>query len=211
MKIIALLSFVLMISAAAADDTLDRALEAKAAGDFEKALPLWEQLSDEGNKHAMVEVALMYHQGMGRPVDYDKAIDWYLKAMTGDAFNNMGVMFRDGTGLPQNRKIAYLLFLTVHMEGMGNETTIMRANRNLRREVAELSQPEIKEALCYTPQYLLAFLKSRGKIVGMPDELRASPERKRFKELGWWLEGEVQPYECAEVAQQPVSAPQTKD
>jgi hypothetical protein len=199
MKFIAIMSFMLMSSAAvAASDTLDKALKAMSKRDFDKALPLWEQLGNEGDKKAMIEAALIYHHGLGRPVNHEKALDWYLRAMNGDTYNNMGVMFRDGAGLPQNRKIAYLMFLTVHMEGMGGEATISRANRNLRREVAELPEPEIKEALCYTPENLLAYMKSRGKIEGMPEELRASPERKRIKELGWWREGEVPAYECTD-------------
>lgn len=196
MKIIAAFLLALAASSALASDTLGRALEASAAGDYDKALPLWERLASDGDKNAMTEIALIHHQGLGRPVSYETALDWYLKAMNGDTFNNVGVMFRDGTGLPQNRNIAYLLFLTVHMTGAGSEATVMRANQNLRREVAELPESDIRQALCYTPEYLLAYLHSRGTIAGIPKGLRASAERKRFKDLGWWMPGEVAAYEC---------------
>lgn len=196
MKFIVFLLFTLAAPLVLASSTLNRALQAGASNDFVTALPLWEQLGNEGEKKAMVEAALIYHQGLGRPVDYTKALDWYLKAKNGDSINNMGVMFRDGTGLPQNRKIAYLMFLTVHMQGMGNEATIMRANKNLRREIAEIPQKDISDALCYTMAYLVAYVESRGRITGIPENLRASSERKRIKELDWWLDGEIAAYKC---------------
>ena len=145
----------------------------------------------------MIEAGLIHHQGLGGvAIDYNKAMDWYLKALNGDALNNLGVMYRDGTGVPGNRKIAYLLFLTVHMQGMGREATISRANRNLRKEIAELADVEKQEALCYTLAYFKEYLDSRGKMTGIPERLRASPDRKRFKELPWWMPGEIGPFEC---------------
>ncbi|MBS7458663.1 SEL1-like repeat protein [Coralloluteibacterium stylophorae] len=144
----------------------------------------------------MVAAGVIYHQGLGRPVDYDKALDWYLKSMDGDALNNMGVMFRDGTGVPQNAKIAYLMFLTVHMTGMGSEATIMRANRNLRASIAALPREEIDEALCYTVDYFMAYIESRGRLADVPQDLQVSPARRRIRELGWWREGELAPYDC---------------
>ncbi len=196
MRFIVFLIFLIFTPAVLASATVDRGIEASMAGDYDTALSIWEQLGSEGDKKAMIEAGLIYHQGLGRPANYEKAIDWYLKAMNGDTLNNMGVMFRDGTGLPENRKIAYLMFLTVHMTDMGSEATIMRANRNLRREVADLPKSEIQEAICYTYDYLIAYIKSRGSIKGIPLDLRASSERKRIKDLDWWLEGEVEPFEC---------------
>ena len=63
-------------------------------------------------------------------------MDWYLKAIdkNGDAVNNIGVMYRDGLGVDKNRKVAHALFLTVHLTGMGGESTVMRANRNSARD-----------------------------------------------------------------------------
>jgi TPR repeat protein len=125
-------------------------------------------------------------------------MDWYLKAYhrNGDAINNIGVMYRDGLGVPVNRKISYLLFLLVHMEGIGGQITVSRANRNLSREVAELQKETLQDAVCYTMQYLVAYVESKGKLQGVPDELRSSSERKRIKELSWWMPGEVGQFEC---------------
>lgn len=179
-------------------DTLSEALAAKSRGDFAAAYPLWVALAEGGNDKAAIEVGLMHHLGQGVPQDYALAMDWYLKAFpkNGDALNNIGVMYRDSLGVQQNRKIAHLLFLTVHMAGMGNQATVMRANRNLRREISELPLAERQESLCYTSQYLMAYVKSKGGLEGIPENLRASPERKRIKELNWWLPGEIGEYSC---------------
>lgn len=179
-------------------DTLSEALAAKSRGDFAAAYPLWVELAEGGNDKAAIEVGLMHHLGQGVPQDYALAMDWYLKVFpkNGDALNNIGVMYRDSLGVQQNRKIAHLLFLTVHMAGMGNQATVMRANRNLRREISELPLAERQESLCYTSQYLMAYVKSKGGLEGIPENLRASPERKRIKELNWWLPGEVGEYSC---------------
>lgn len=194
------LSVLLTVGAAqsACADTLADALAARSRGDHAAAYPLWVELAQKGDNRAVIEVGLAHHLGRGVPQDYGQAMDWYLKLFPkdGDALNNIGVMYRDGLGVPANRKIGYLLFLTVHMVGLGSEGTVMRANGNLRRELAELPLPERQEALCYTPQYLVAYVRSRGTLDGIPQELRASPERKRIKELNWWLPGEIQPYTC---------------
>jgi hypothetical protein len=179
-------------------DTLSDALDAKKRGDFATAYPLWVALAENGDDKAMIEVGLMHHRGQGVPRDYGLAMDWYLKAFrkNGDALNNIGVMYRDGLGVQRNRKIAFLLFLTVHMVGMGNEATVSRANGNLRREIAELPLQERQEAICYTMDYLIAYVESRGTITQVPENLRASSGRKRIKDLDWWAPGELGTFAC---------------
>lgn len=173
------------------------ALEAERSGDGRSALATWEELAGCGDRNGMVAAGMMYQLGTaGTPIDYEKAIVWYLKADNGDAINNLGVMLRDGHGFPQNRRAAFLMFLTVHMSGAGDEEGIMRANRNLRREIAELPQAERQHALCYTREYLVAYLEQRGRLTGVPTEYRASATRPRFKELNWWRPGELQEYDC---------------
>ena len=153
-----------MPSAPISDFKVKQALEAEQQGDYKAADSIWTALSEQGNFKAMVSVGLMHHQGKGMPVDYVKAMDWYLKAYqkSGDAMNNVGVLYRDGLGVKKNRKIAYLLFLYIHMEGMVGEETLVRANQNLRQEVAELSAAERHEALCYNLAYLVSYIESKG-------------------------------------------------
>lgn len=179
-------------------DTLSDAIAAKSRGDFKTAYPLWVKLAEEGDDKAAVEVGFMYHMGQAVPQDYDLAMDWYLKAFPEnvDAINNIGIMHERGLGVPQNKKIAHLLFLIIHMESMGDQTAIIRANRNLNRTIAQLSLAERQESLCYTPQYVMAYVNSKGHLKGIPPQLRASAKQKRFKDLDWWLPGEIDKYQC---------------
>lgn len=176
------------------------ALSAMDRGDFDTAYAVWVKLAEAGDDKAALQAGLMHHAGQGRPVDHQEAYTWYLKAFdhNADAWNNLGVLYRDGLGVKQNRQIAFLLFLTIHMGSHGDEGTQLRANRNLRREIAELPEQVRQTALCHTPDYLVAYVKSRGQLQGIPEAYRAGPGRKRFRELGWWAPGELAPFDCPE-------------
>lgn len=153
----------------------------------------FEKLASEGDARAMTELGLRYHEGRGVKQDYALAYDWYMKAIEkgdGDAFNNLGVLHRDGLGVPKNQKAAYLIFLAIHMEGMGGDDTQIRAGRNLQRLVDELPKTEIHEALSYTWQYVVQILKSRGKDLSTGPDVLPAKERPRIRDNGWWLDGE---------------------
>lgn len=178
--------------------TPSEAMQAEAEGKFDTAFRIWNELADAGDDRAAISGGLLAYQGRGRAPNYEDAYTMFLKAFpkSGDAWNNIGVMFREGQGVPKNRKVAYLMFLAVHMNGIGGEATVMRANRNLRREQAELSAEEKQLALCYTGAYLTAYIRSRGKLEGIPEALSPSPERKRIRDLGWFMKGELEPFDC---------------
>jgi TPR repeat protein len=187
----AVLGFMLVARLASAG--VAEALAALDRGDFETARAEFSKLAAAGDDKAMITMALFYHQGQGVPQDYSKAMDWYLKAFplsNGDAYNNLGVMYRDGLGLPVNRKVAYSLFLITHMRGLGGDATQMRAGRNLDREVAEQSPEAIRSALCYTEEYVRAYVMSRGKGSPLDQDVAPSPARPRLKDKDWWLEPE---------------------
>jgi TPR repeat protein len=153
----------------------------------------YEALAAKGDVRAMITLGLMYHQGDGVPLDYGKAMDWYLKAYAkgdGDALNNIGVMYRDGLGVAKNQKVAYLLFLTVHMEGLGDDSTQERAGRNISRLVGTLPKKEIEEALSYTWPYVDQIVKSRGKNLAIGKEVLPAKDRPRIRDNNWWLEAE---------------------
>jgi hypothetical protein len=153
----------------------------------------FEKLAGEGDARAMTELGLRYHEGRGVKQDYALAYGWYLKAMEkgdGDAFNNLGVLHRDGLGVPKNQKVAYLIFLAIHMEGMGGEDTQVRAGRNLQRLVDQLPKKEVYEALSYTWLYVVQIVKSRGKNLSIGADVLPSKERPRIRDNGWWLDSE---------------------
>lgn len=153
----------------------------------------FEKLASEGDAQAMTEIGLRYHQGRGVKQDYALAYDWYWKAIEkgdGDALNNLGVMHRDGLGVPKNQKVAYLTFLAVHMEGLGDDSTQIRAGRNLQRLANELPKKDIEEALSYTWPYVMQILKSRGKNLCVGPEVLPTKDQPRIRDNGWWLDSE---------------------
>jgi hypothetical protein len=173
--------------------TVETALSFESKGKYSEALDIWEYLAKTDSK-AAVSAGLLHHTGQGTQTDYKKAMEFYLKAFpeNGDAINNIGVMYRDGLGVAKNRKVAYLLFLTIHMEGMGTESTIIRANRNLRKEIHELTEKEKNEALCSTLPDLLAYVKNEGKT-----KLVKNKDIIKIRNLEWWLPDELAHYECS--------------
>ncbi len=153
----------------------------------------FEKLAAEGDAQAMTELGLRYHQGRTVKQDYALAYDWYMKAVEkgdGDAFNNLGVLHRDGLGVPKNQKVAYLIFLAVHMEGMGTEATQMRAGRNLQKLVDQLPKTEVHEALSYTWPYVIQILKTRGKDLSTGPDVLPAKDRPRIRDNDWWLDSE---------------------
>ncbi len=174
--------------------------EAKSAlklGDYETAYQEFEALAEQGDSKAMVTIGMFFYKGERFPQDYTKAMDWFLRAMelgNGDAYNNIGVMYRDGLGVRTNRAIAYDLFLMVHMKSMGSQSTQYRANRNLRREVNELSEDQIRYALCLSEDQVIAFIKERGAT---PAHIIKTPARHvPIRDREWWLDGEIPDFDC---------------
>lgn len=134
----------------------------------------------------MIELGLMYHIGEGVEQDYGKAMDWYLKAFAkgnGDAYSNIGVMYRDGLGCETNRLIAYALFYITHMRGLGSESTQYRAGRNLDKTAALMKPEEIEDTLKMTEKYVLTFVQKRGNLEEKDKALKFSKEHHTLKKL----------------------------
>lgn len=169
------------------------AISAENAGDHQKAIDIFSQLAEKGDAKAMIHIGNKYYAGDGVDVDYVKSMDWWLKAFeaeNGDAPGNIGVLYRDGKGVIKNRKIAYTLFLFTHMAGLGTDSTQTRVNAHLRREMSELSPSEIEEALCYTMEYVFAYVRARGDLNDVPKETLPSGGLTRIKDNDWWLDSE---------------------
>ncbi len=125
----------------------------------------------------MIDLGLAYHTGDGVPQDYTKAMDWYLKAFIkgdGDAYNNIGVMYRDGLGCEVNKPIAYALFYITHMRGLGTEGTQYRAGHNLDKTAAMMEPDEVKNTIKMTERYVLTFVLKRGKLTANEQALKFS-------------------------------------
>jgi len=153
----------------------------------------YEALANQGDARAMTTLGLMYHQGKDVEQDYKRAFDWYMKAVEGgdgDAFNNIGVMYRDGLGVVKNQRIAYLIFLAIHMEGMGDDDTQVRAGRNLSNLAAQMPEKDVQEAISYTWPYVIQVIKSRGVELQVGAEVLPSEKLPRIRDNGWWMESE---------------------
>lgn len=164
-------------------------------GQTTEAVQLLGQLAEQDDDSAMVQLGVCHLKGVGVPQNYDKAMDLLLHAYAhenADAFVIMGIMHRDGLGVPPNRKIAYSVFLTTHMRGLGTQATQYHSNSCLRQLIAELPKDDIKDCLSnYTPGYITAYLESRGKIAGIPDRYKPSEENPALRDLGWFLDSEL--------------------
>ncbi len=164
-------------------------------GKSKEAIQILENLAAKGESKSMVQLGLYYYEGTGVEQSYPQAMDWWLQAFTNqnaDAFTNLGVMHRDGLGVPKNHKIAYCVFLTTHMCGLGSQSTQLRANRGLRRAIHELSNEEIKDCLSnYTLGYVTAYLEAKGNMTGIPEEHRPSKENPALKDTGWFMDSEL--------------------
>ncbi len=193
MKTFILFSFVAACFVSVARSDVQTALDAQKRGDYETARKEFQVLADKGDDKAMINLGVMYHTGEGVKQDYDKAMEWYLKAYSkhnGDALNNIGVMYRDGLGVATNSKIAYLLFLSVHMEGLGSEATQIRAGRNLSRLVESVPKKDVEESVSYTWAYVDQIVKRRGKNVVIGKDVLPAKKRPRIRDNDWWLDSE---------------------
>lgn len=70
----------------------------------------------------------------------------------------------------------------------------MRANRNLRREVDQLSWNQVQEALCFSEEYIAAYVLSRGEL--KKADFNTAPSHVALKIKTWWLSGEIEDYDC---------------
>jgi hypothetical protein len=171
----------------------DEALALLRAGKYSEAMPELRKLADGGDTTAMVTIGNLNYEGQGVPQSYQEAMSWWLRAAdhSGDAFSNIGVLYRDGKGVPRNLEIAYDIFVITHMRGLGDRATQVRNGGNLQKTVAMMSQDEVKAALCLSEEYVLSFVRNRGQ---------ASPDDKKrgvpIKDRDWWHEGELPAFKC---------------
>ncbi len=68
------------VSATPADDDLRLAAMAHKAGETQRAVAIWRSWADQGNVDAAYNLAVIHQYGDGVPLDYAKALQWYLQA-----------------------------------------------------------------------------------------------------------------------------------
>ena len=164
---------------------LEAAMIDLRAGRSEPALTALTGLAERGLPDAMLVVGFLHYEGRVIPRSYDRALDWFLRAHGAgqpDALHNVAVMFRDGQGVPVDKKIAYDLFLLIHLRSMGAPDQLARARGSLRALIEDLTPSERNEARCYTEAYVYAYALSRGRLESPPPTTLPAPGRPRIKD-----------------------------
>ena len=108
-SLMVLVMFVSGVTHAAGDMT--KSFDAATAGDFTKAVSIWQDLAAEGDAQAQFNLGLMYHGGLGLPRNEEKAVDLYQRAAKGGysaAQAYLVVGYEEGWfGLPRDSGKAY--------------------------------------------------------------------------------------------------------
>jgi len=76
------------------------------------------------------------------------------------------------------------------MEGLGTESTQIRAGRNLSRLAETMPKEEIIEALSYTWQYVDQIVRSRGSNLSVGKDVLPGRGRPRIRDNTWWTDSE---------------------
>lgn len=72
-------------------------------------LSIWRDSANQGDKVAQNYVGEIYRDGVGVPVNYSSAADWFRKSADqgyGRAQNNLGFLYEKGLGVPKNPQMA---------------------------------------------------------------------------------------------------------
>jgi len=100
--------------------SLDSAMKAWAAGDYNAAARLLKPRADEGDPEAQFNLGLYYFQGLGGDRNYAEAAKLFRGAAEQGhvmAANNLGAMNMDGRGIPRNLPEAWFWFAVVAHRG----------------------------------------------------------------------------------------------
>ena len=104
-------SFFLVRLSSAAD--YGRGMEAALQGDYLTAYSEWKQLADQNEATPQFQLGWLYEKGLGVNLNYQKAIEWYLRAAEqGYAYAQtaLGKMYSEGRGVQRDLKRAYMWF-----------------------------------------------------------------------------------------------------
>jgi TPR repeat protein len=79
------------------------------AGQHDRAMHVFQLLAARGDSDAMNNIGWMYQYGLGRPVDYAKALAWYRKSADLGAVSgqvNLAKMYEQGLGVKADPRMA---------------------------------------------------------------------------------------------------------
>jgi hypothetical protein len=129
--------------------TLDAVEAAKERHDPSAILQGYMSLVERGDSTAPISVGLFYLNGQYIPHDYQRAIAWFYNAWAmgeADGINALGVMARDGLGMPKDNHLAIAAFAVAKkMATNGNASTLQRATSNYTRLLPTIPEQELLE------------------------------------------------------------------
>jgi TPR repeat protein len=186
---------------------MEKAGKLISSGQVEAGLKALQAAADKGDDRGMVQLGLYHYRGQhGLRQDYARAHEYFSRALgptpypkkpggyqpNGFAVNNLGVMFRDGLGVPQNRQIAHALFTFEYAANGYSEESVGTASGNLNRDARELDKREQNAAMCLNMQYVWAYVKGKGVAKPVAPDA-ANPRIRDWKD---WLPGEIANVTC---------------
>jgi len=133
------------------------------------ALKVWEGCANQGDKVAQNYMGEIYGRSWGeiRP-DYVRAAEWYRKSAEqgySRALNNLGFLYENGLGIPQNKQSA----LDLYRQAMG-EIKPVTLDQNTKSKIGEL-ESKLSQSLQTTENLEKLLSKSRKIIQEKQNEI----------------------------------------
>ena len=97
-----------------------KARSAYEAGEYSKALTIFEQLSNAGDSQAQYDLSLMYLQGIGTKMNLEKGWVWMNRAAEGgnvQAMLELAVRYQKSPSLENSEQMAFMWFQKAAMAG----------------------------------------------------------------------------------------------
>ncbi|MDX1432891.1 MAG: tetratricopeptide repeat protein, partial [Gammaproteobacteria bacterium] len=103
--VIALVIALVALPLAAADDDYEAGKRAYLAGDYERALAIWQPLAEGGDRFAQFSLGSLYFEGSGVDKDFAASARWFRAAAEqgyAPAQFNLGNAYKHGNGVEQD-------------------------------------------------------------------------------------------------------------
>lgn len=132
--------------------SLEAANAARERGDQMMMRTLYTRLAEHGEGTAAHAMGLSYLTADPASRDYALAYRWFAAAWSLgnlEGLNALGVLLRDGVGLPANTRLAYGAFLLAQ-QGARDQTAFDRSQRNAQGMLAKVSDADRTALACMT-------------------------------------------------------------
>jgi len=125
-------------------------IAAHSAGNYQKALEIFQLLAGQGHAIAQNNLGVMYRDGQGTPQNYKEAIKWFYEAAeqgSADAQLGLGLMYANGQGTTQDYVHAHKWFNLSASRSQGKTREKAVKNRDLAETKLMPTQVEVAQQL----------------------------------------------------------------